>query len=192
LTLEDFPTLDFTGPPPNRVVVVIEVETSITSSPSSSSPNAQPFPFSPKSTAPVSHVRTPSPPASPPVHIQMAGANPPRNKMVEILATRYAPLVLPQPMNALLATNYLKYIPQFTQEGDVAAEEHITSFYRFAEIQVIKNEDVWMRVFVQSLDGDATDWFKDLSPRSIDGIASLDDSFLRHWGNKKYLFYYIT
>jgi hypothetical protein len=74
----------------------------------------------------------------------------------------------------------------------VTAEEHLASFYRFAEIQAIKNEDVWMRVFVQSLDGDAKDWFKDLPPRSVDGIAALDDSFLRHWGNKKDLLYYIT
>jgi hypothetical protein len=74
----------------------------------------------------------------------------------------------------------------------VTAEEHLASFYRFAEIQVIENEDVWMRVFVQSLDGDARDWLKDLPPRSIDEIAALDDSFLRHWGNKKYLLYYIT
>jgi hypothetical protein len=49
-----------------------------------------------------------------------------------------------------------------------------------------------MRVFVQSLDGDVRDWFKDLPPGSIDGIASLDDAFLRNWGNKKYLLYYIT
>jgi hypothetical protein len=122
----------------------------------------------------------------------MVGANPPRNRMDEILASRYAPLVLPQPMNALPATDYLKYIPQFTGEGDVTAEEHLSSFYRFTEIQAIKNEDVWMRVFVQSLDGDVRDWFKDLPPRSIDGIVALDDSFLRHWGNKKYLLYYIT
>jgi hypothetical protein len=71
------------------------------------------------------------------------------------------------------------------------AEENLASSYRFAEIQVIENEDVWMRVFVQSLDGDVRDWFKDMPPRSIDGIVPLDDSFLIHWGNKKYLIYYI-
>jgi hypothetical protein len=191
LTLEDFPTLDFTTPP-IRVVAVTEGETSVTSSPSYLSPNTQPFPFSPRSTTPVSPVQTPSPPGSPPVHVQMAGANPPRNMMAEILAARYAPLVLPQPMNALPATEYLKYMPQFTREGDMTAEEHLSSFYRFAEIQAIENEDVWMRVFVQSLDGDARDWFKDFPPRSVDEIDALDDSFLRHWGNKKYLLYYIT
>jgi hypothetical protein len=31
-----------------------------------------------------------------------------------------------------------------------------------------------------------------LTPRSIDGIEALDDSFLRHWRDKKYFLYYIT
>jgi hypothetical protein len=46
----------------------------------------------------------------------MAGANPPRNRMDAIVAARYAPLVLPQPMNALPAGDYLKYMPKFTGE----------------------------------------------------------------------------
>jgi hypothetical protein len=64
----------------------------------------------------------------------MEGVNPPRNIMVEILAARYAPLVLPQPMNVLPAINYLKYMPHFIGEGDVTADEHLSSFYRFAKI----------------------------------------------------------
>jgi hypothetical protein len=94
-------------------------------------------------------------------------------------------------MNAFPATDYLKCMLQFTGEGDVTAEEHLLSFYRFAEIRAIENEDVWMRDFVQSLDGNARDWFKDLPPRYIDRIDALDDSFLRHWGNKKYFLYCI-
>jgi hypothetical protein len=90
--------------------------------------------------------------------------------MDEILAARYAPLFLPQPMNALPTTDYLKYMPQFTGEGDVTAKEHLSTFYRFAEIQAIENEDVWMRVFLQSLDGDARDWFKDCLPDLLMGF----------------------
>jgi hypothetical protein len=41
----------------------------------------------------------------------MAVVNPPRNKMVEILVARYAPIVLVKPMNYLLAIDYLKYMP---------------------------------------------------------------------------------
>jgi hypothetical protein len=74
----------------------------------------------------------------------------------------------------------------------MTVKENLASFYRFAEIQVIKNEDVWMRFFVQILDGDARDYFKDLPPRSINKIDALDDSFLRHWRNKRDILYYIT
>jgi hypothetical protein len=134
LTLEGFPTPYFTTPPHIRVVAVTEGETIVTSSPSSLSPNAHPFPFSPRITALVSHVLTPYPHGYPQVHAQMAGSNPPRNMMAEILACRYAPLVLPQPMNSLLAMEYLKYMTQFTGEGDLTAEEHLASFYRFTKI----------------------------------------------------------
>ena len=47
-----------------------------------------------------------------------------------------------------------------------------------------------MRVFVQSLDGEAIKWFRELTPRSIANIEALDDAFLKHWGDKKNLLYY--
>jgi hypothetical protein len=77
------------------------------------------FPFSPRSSVPVSLVQTPRPPGSPIVHIQMEGANLPRNKMDSMVPARYDPLVLPQPMNPLLVGDYLKYIPKFTREEDI-------------------------------------------------------------------------
>jgi hypothetical protein len=78
----------------------------------------------------------------------MAIANPPRNKMDTIVATRYAPLVLPQPMNALPTRDYLKYMTKFTREEDIIAEEHLATFYNYENNLNIENEDVWMRVFV--------------------------------------------
>jgi len=66
------------------------------------------FPILPESLAPISPVRTPSPASSRPPNIPMAGANPPMTKMEDIIATRYAPLMLPQPLNALLEDGYLK------------------------------------------------------------------------------------
>jgi hypothetical protein len=122
----------------------------------------------------------------------MAGANPPRNRMDAIVAARYAPLVLPQPMNALPAGDYLKYMPKFTGEEDITVEEHLVAFYSYADNLNIENEDVWMRVFVQSLDGEVRKWFRGLTPGSIVGIEALDDVFLRQWGDKKYFMYYIT
>jgi hypothetical protein len=99
---------------------------------------------------------------------------------------------LPQPLNALPAGGYLKQLPKFTGEGDITAEEHLAAFYSYADNYVIVNEDVWMRIFVHSLDGEARKWFRALAPGSIDGIEALDDAFLRHWGDKKDFLYYIT
>jgi len=72
----------------------------------------------------------------------MAGANPPRNKMDAIVVARYAPLVLPQPMNALHARYCLKYMPKFTGEEDITTEEHLAAFYSYADNLKIENEDI--------------------------------------------------
>jgi hypothetical protein len=186
LTIEYFPTH-----PLIRVVVVTEGETSLTSIPSSLSSNAQPFPFSPRSTAPVWPVRTPSLLGSPPVHVQMAGANPPRDRMVDIVVARYTPLVLPQPLNDLPDEGYLKVLPKFTGEESIIAEEHLEAFYNFVDNHGILNQDVWIRVFVHSLNGGARKWFRGLAPVSIDGIQALDDTLLITWGDKKDFLYYI-
>jgi hypothetical protein len=190
-TSEYFPTPGFTTPPP-VIAATTERETSVPSNPVAFSPNPLLFPFPPGSSVPFSPVRTPSPPHSPPPIIPMVGANPPRNRMDAIVAARYAPLVLPQPLNALPAGGYLKKLPKFTGEGDVTAEEHLAAFYSYADNYIIVDEDVWMRVFVHSLDGEARKWFRALTPGSIDGIEALDDIFLRQWGDKKDFMYYIT
>jgi hypothetical protein len=58
----------------------------------------------------------------------MAGANPPRNKMDVVVAARYAPLVLPQPLNSLPVGGYLKKLPKFIGEGDIIIEDHLEAF----------------------------------------------------------------
>jgi hypothetical protein len=122
----------------------------------------------------------------------MAGENPPMTRMEAIIAARYAPLVLPQPLNALPADGYLKKLPKFTGEGDITAEEHLEAFYSFTDHHVIMHADVWMRIFVHSLEGEARKWFRALPPGSVDGIEALDNAFLRQWGDKKDFMYYMT
>jgi hypothetical protein len=78
----------------------------------------------------------------------MASANPPLYRMDAIVATKYAPLVLPQSVNPFPAGDYLKYMPKFPGEEDIIAEEHLAYFYSYADNLNIENEDVWMRVFV--------------------------------------------
>jgi hypothetical protein len=122
----------------------------------------------------------------------MEVVNPPANRMDAIVTGRYAPLVLPRPMNALPHGDYLKYMPKFTREEDITAKEHLASFYSYADNQNIENEDVWIRVFVQILFEEARKWFRGLAPRSITSIEALDESFLRHWSDRKDFLYYIT
>ena len=76
-------------------------------------------------------------------------------------------------------------------EEDITAKEHFAYFYIYVDNLNIENEDVWMRFFVQSLDGEAKKWFRILAPGSSVGIESIDDAFLRHWGDKKDFLYYI-
>jgi hypothetical protein len=99
--------------------------------------------------------------------------------MYAIVAARYAPLVLPQLMNTLPNGDYLKYMPKFTREEDITVEEHLSTFYSYANNINIENEDVWMRVFIQILDGEVRKWFRGLNPGYIFGIEALDDVFLR-------------
>ena len=110
-----------------------------------------------------------------------------------IVAARYAPLVLPQHLNALPQGDYLKYLPKLTDEGDgVTTKDHLAAFYSYADNQNIEYEDIWSRLFVQSLDGEARKWFRNLPLGSINGIDALDQIFLKQWGDRKDYLYYIT
>ena len=68
-------------------------------------------------------------------------------KIERIVAASYGPLVLPVPLNAMPARDYQEYMPMFTGTGGVTAEEHLESFYSYADNLDINEEDVWMRVF---------------------------------------------
>lgn len=51
---------------------------------------------------------------------------------------------------------------------------------------------MWTRLFVQSLDGEARKWFRELATSSITEIDALDATFLRHWGDRIDYHYYIN
>ncbi|CAA3004356.1 Hypothetical predicted protein, partial [Olea europaea subsp. europaea] len=112
--------------------------------------------------------------------------------MERIRATRYGPLILPTPLNAMPTGEYHKYMHKFIRTEGVTSEEHFESFYSYADNLSISEDDVWMRVYVQSLDGEVGKWFTELTARSIADIEALYDEFLKHWGDKKGLLYYHT
>jgi hypothetical protein len=112
--------------------------------------------------------------------------------MKAIISSRYAPFVFHRPMNSLPTDGYLSQLPKFTGKGDITAEEHLEAFYSFTDCHVIMDGDVWMRIFVHSLEGEARKWFRAFPPGSIDGIEALYESFLKNWGDRKDFLYYIT
>jgi hypothetical protein len=114
------------------------------------------------------------------------------NRMDVIIAARYAPLVLPVVLHALPTTDYMKYLPRYNGEGEITVEEHLVAFYSFADNFNIDYSDVWMRLFVQSLDGEVRKWFRSLPPASIADIEVLDEAFIKQWGDRRDYLYYIT
>jgi len=121
----------------------------------------------------------------------MAGQQAP-TRIERIVAARYGPLVLPVPLNPMPVGEYQKYMPKFTGTEGVTVEEHLEAFYSYADNLDISENDVWMRVFVQSLDGEARKWFRGLPQGSITDIEALDDAILKQWGDNKDLLYYHT
>ena len=77
-------------------------------------------------------------------------ANPPQAPWV---AARYGALRLPRNLHDLPDNHYLKIIPKFNGEGAVKAEDHVTAYVDFADNLDIDHEDVYTRIFVQSLEG---------------------------------------
>ena len=68
----------------------------------------------------------------------MAGQQPPLDMMDRMVVARYAPLVLPQPLNALPGGDYQKYFPRFNGKGGTTTEEHWDSFLSYVDNQNIK------------------------------------------------------
>ena len=89
------------------------------------------------------------------------------------LMDRYAPINIPQPMNAM-PQEYLKLLPRFIGEDEVTAEQHLPLFCTFAENLNVEHLDVVMRLFVQSLSGEARKWFKGLPNDSINDWEELE------------------
>ena len=79
---------------------------------------------------------------------------------------------------------HYKYLPIFDGEN-ITAEKHIQAFRHFAYFFEIEHDDVSMRIFSQSLQGDAKVWLRHLHPGSINSWDELSEFFLRFWGEKK-------
>ena len=72
------------------------------------------------------------------------------------------PLCLPQILHDF-PTRHYKYLPKFDGESeDLIAEKHLQAFEYFLDLFEIEHDDVCIRAFSQSLQGDVKKWFRHL------------------------------
>ena len=93
-------------------------------------------------------------------------------------------MALPQILNDM-PQDYLKILPRFNGENDTEAQKHLEVFCAFAENFIVEHLDVVLRLFVQSLDGEARKWFNTLRDRSINNGEEMENVFTKKWGEKK-------
>jgi hypothetical protein len=58
-------------------------------------------------------------------------------------------------------------LPKYNGEPTLSTEEHLVSFQDFTDNLFMEHDDVFMRLFVQTLEGDVHKWFRELPTASI-------------------------
>ena len=100
------------------------------------------------------------------------------------MANRYAPLQIPANA-AALPQDYQTKISYFDSNGPLTAVQHAKRMQDHFETYEIDDDNVKMRMFVQSLTGDVRTWFRSLNANSITTPAELYQAFTSRWEKKK-------
>jgi len=100
------------------------------------------------------------------------------------MANRYAPLQLPVNPGAM-PQDYQTKITYFNGTGSYIALQHTKKMQDYFENYEIDDDDVRMKIFVQSLTGDVRTWFRALPVNSIADPKALYQTFINRWEKKK-------
>jgi len=136
---------------------------------------------------PSSHIASPlhTPPHTPHTSAPPTPPTTPRPNLPRAMAARFAPLALPQNLHDMPA-NYQSKIPTFDgTPQSVFAQQHIYKMANFCDLYEIDEEDVTMRLFVQTFGGEVRKWFRGLTARSIPTLDELQRQFLDRWEIRK-------
>jgi hypothetical protein len=81
---------------------------------------------------------------------------------------------------------YENWLPRFTGNDGVRAEDHMDNFWAFFQLHPISDdvEDLAMKLFSATLHGNARKWYDDLPDASITSMDQLEETFLEKWGIK--------
>jgi len=100
------------------------------------------------------------------------------------MANRYAPLHLPANPGAM-PHDYQSKITYFDGTDSYTAQQHTKKMQDYFENYEIDDDDVRMKIFVQSLTCDVRVWFRALPVNSIADPEALYQTFLNRWEKKK-------
>lgn len=133
---------------------------------------------------------TPTTPQTPPPVIIIPPITPPPphthpTPPPRAMAARFAPLVLPQNLHDMPA-DYQSKIPMFDgTPQSVSAQQHIDRMSTFFDLYELDEEDVTMRLFVQTFAGEVRKWFRGLAAGSIVSLEALERQFVDRWEIRK-------
>jgi hypothetical protein len=101
--------------------------------------------------------------------------------MDKILARRFAPFnfsVVPGFPNVVpIVDQWVDFLPIFREHRDDNPAEHLREFHELMHQWEIHHEDVLMKMFMFSLDGDAREWYRSLPPASISSLREFHAAF---------------
>jgi len=74
------------------------------------------------------------------------------------MVARYAPLVLPQNLDDM-PIDYQSKIPLFDATQSITTQQHVDRMNDFFDLNEVYEENLTMRLFVQSFGGEVRKWF---------------------------------
>jgi hypothetical protein len=69
-------------------------------------------------------------------------------------------------------------LPTFPGDGSVDPKKHMEKFLSICEIHLVEHDDVMVRLFLQTLIGQAYEWYMSLPANSISSFDDLEAMFL--------------
>jgi len=98
---------------------------------------------------------------------------PPRSNPPRVMATCFTPLVLPQVLDDMPSDYQSKISFLDGTPNSITAQQHVDKMADFYELHEIDEENVAMRLFVQTFAGEVRKWFRGLQAACIATLAEL-------------------
>lgn len=75
-------------------------------------------------------------------------------------------------------------LPKFQGNNAITGDHHLTLFVILMEYFEIEFKEVYVKLFIHTLEEDAHDWYKDFPDNSIDSWTKMKNAFILQYGDK--------